>query len=219
MFKFSVFRKIHNVIENIDQFFQVVEESSLTFLQAIKLYLHQGVNQNFMQHLQIIQQNEKTADTLLKEIEKGLYKYSLLPEIRFDTMRLIQRTDDIQDMLKEVIIKFEIERPEFSDELANELINLTELSVKAAQFCCRAAATCFRTASEARLLIENALEYEHLADVQAEKCKRLIFQQTLSMHLAEKIHNRYFVEKIEAISDLAQSVAYTVNLIILKRFE
>lgn len=219
MLSFSLFKKINLVIEKIDQFFKVLDDSSHRFQQAINIYLENNVNIEFFELLQIISQNEKTADQLLKDIEQSLYKYALIPEIRFDTMRLIQRSDDIQDMLKELVVKFELERPNIPDDLKLEFKKLSETSIIASQHACWAAANFFRTPSEAKKHIEHALEYEHKADAQAEHCKRLIFQQLHSISLAEKIQIRYFIEKIEAVSDLAQSVAYTVNLIILKRFE
>lgn len=219
MLSFSLFRKVNLVIEKIDQFFKVLDDSTNRFQQAINIYLDNNINSKFSELLKIINQNEKIADQLLKDIEQSLYKYALIPEIRFDTMRLIQRSDDIQDMLKELVVKFDIERPIIPDNLKLEFKKLSETSIIASQHACWAAANFFRKPSEAKKHIEKALEFEHKADAQAEHCKRLIFQQLNSISLAEKLQIRYFIEKIEAISDLAQSVAYTVNLIILKRFE
>ena len=74
-----------------------------------------------MKRLPVIEK-EKKADLLLKEIEHSLYKYSLLPELRSEVMRLIQKIDDIEDSMKEVLIQFDVESPKIPKELDALLI-------------------------------------------------------------------------------------------------
>ncbi len=214
----SPFRKANAIIEQLDAFFDVIGKSTMLFDDGIKDYLS-GNMERFHENLTKIRLNEKEADALLKDIEHALYKYSLLPELRSDVMRLIQRVDDIQDTMKDVLVQFDVEQPNIPFELHAPLIQLTGLSMHAAQESNTGSKLFFRNSLEAKPHIHEAIEFERKADDLAESIKRKAFHELNSLSLPEKFHIRYFTLHIESVSDIAKSIAYTLNLMLVKRFE
>lgn len=214
----SPFRKANAVIGQLDEFFSVIDGSTYLFDEGIKDFLS-GNTVQFEEKLMQIRMSEKTADALLKDIETALYKFSLLPELRSDVMRLMQRTDDIQDTMKEVLVQFEVERPNFPYVLHAPVLQLTGICSLAAREAITGAKTFFRNSQDAISYIDNAKDFEHKADSLAENIKRRAFHELNELSLPEKFHIRYFTLHIESVSDIAKSIAYTLDLMLIKRFE
>jgi uncharacterized protein len=214
----SPFRKANAVIGQLDEFFSVIDEGTYLFDEGIK-DLFSGSTEHFQKKLIQIRMSEKTADALLKDIETALYKFSLLPELRSDVMRLMQRIDDIMDTMKEVLVQFDVEQPHIPAVLHAPLIQLTGLCALAAREANNGAKIFFRNSPESIPHIDAAKEYEHKADDLAEKIKRRAFHELDELTLPEKFHIRYFTLHIESVSDIAKSVAYTVDLMLVKRFK
>lgn len=213
----SPFRKANAIIVQLDDFFSVIEDSLVLFDEAIGEYLS-GNDEPFRDRLFKIRVAEKKADRLLKDIEMALYRYSLLPELRSDVMRLMQRVDDIQDTMKEVLVQFDVEQPFIPSVLHAPLLQLTGACVFAAGEANKASRVFFRNSQDAYPHIDAAMEYESKADDHAESIKRKAFHELHDLSLPQKFHIRYFTLHIESVSDIAKSVAYTLNLMLVKRF-
>jgi len=214
----SPFRKANAIIDTMDGFFDIIERSGYLFNNSIKDFLS-GNEEHFQTGLAEIRIAEKKADALLKEIEHSLYKYSLMPELRSDVMRMMQRVDDIVDTMKEVLVQFDVERPNIPDVLIAPFIQLSEISSECASRASAGAKYFFRNSADARPCIQHAIELESKADDLAEKIKRRAFHELHELSLPEKFHIRYFTLHVESVSDIAKSVAYTLNLMLVKRFE
>ena len=214
----SPFRKANAISKELDEFFDIVHTGTQLFDEGVSYYFS-GNMEHFSDKLSQIRLAEKRADTLLSKVEHALYKYSLIPELRSDVMRLMQRVDDIQDTMKEVLVQFDVERPHIPPELYEQLTQLTQTCMCAAQNANAGARLFFRNGHEAKLKIKKAIELEQLADNQAENIKRRVFHDLNNIGLPEKIHLRYFTLHIENVSDIAKSIAYTLNLMLIKRFE
>lgn len=214
----SPFRKANAISKDLDEFFDLIDTGTELFDEGVSDYFSGNMN-HFNENLNQIRITEKKADTLLKHVEHALYKYSLLPELRTDVMRLMQRVDDIQDTMKEVLVQFEVERPHIPLELHPQLTELTKLCMCAAKEANAGARLFFRNARDAKPRIEKAIELEHEADGLAEQIKRKVFHDLNTISLPEKFHLRYFTLHIESVSDIAKSIAYTLNLLLIKRFE
>jgi len=213
----SPFRKANAIIGQLDDFFSVIDGSLILYDEGIGEYLY-GNSGSFHERLAKVRLAEKEADRLLKEIELALYKYSLLPELRSDVMRLIQRVDDIQDTMKEVLVQFDVEQPYIPLVLHAPILQLTGTCVYAAGEANKASRVFFRNSQDAYPHIEAAMEYESKADDIAESIKRKAFHELHDLSLPQKFHIRYFTLHIESVSDIAKSVAYTLNLMLVKRF-
>jgi uncharacterized protein len=214
----SPFRKANAISKELDEFFDLIDTGTQLFDEGVSHYFSGNIAQ-FSENICKIRQAEKRADKLLKEVEHALYKYSLMPELRTDVMRLMQRVDDIQDTMKEVLVQFEVERPYIPEELFEQLAELTKLCMCAAKEANAGARLFFRNAHEAKPRIEKAIELEQLADNLAESIKHRFFHDMHNLSLPEKFHLRYFTLHIESVSDIAKSIAYTLNLMLIKRFE
>lgn len=214
----SPFRKADAIIESMDGFFSIVEESIKLFSDGIKDFLT-GDKQIFNANLHEIRQREKSADALLSNVELNLYKYSLMPELRSDVMRLMQRIDDLVDTMKEVMVQFDVEHPFIPSELHEQLIQLTTCCSMSALEANSASVVFFRNSQQAKPHIRKAISLESEADDLAEQIKRRAFHELHQLTLPEKFHIRYFTLHIESVSDIAKSVVYTINLMLVKRFE
>ncbi len=214
----SPFRKANVIIDQLESFFSIIEKSTALFESGVNCYLHHDT-ENFLSILEKIRQEEKKADALLKQIEHALYKYSLLPELRSDIMRLMQRVDDIQDTMKEVLVQFHVETPHIPEDLHRNFRELTSCCMNAALNANTAASKFFRNSDESRPFIELTIEHERQADELAEKLKMKVFHEVEGLDLPQKFHLRYFTLHIENVSDIGKSIAYTLNLMLIKRFE
>lgn len=213
----SPFKKAKNISLHLDSFFDVTERSTILFESGIKNYLKKDF-ESLNHDLSEIRIEERTADSLLKDIEETLYKYSLMPELRSDIMRMVQSTDDLIDIMKEVLSQFDVERPNIPEELHERIIELANLSSKAALEANKGARIFFRDTEQTKKHIEKALRYESQADQLAEQIKRRAFHDLDDLSLPEKFHIRYFTLHIENLSDIAQKLAYILNLLVIKRF-
>ncbi len=214
----SPFRKANTIVKQIDNFFDVIDNSMLFFINGVKAYLSDDAVE-FEENISKVRLSEKNADTLLKDIEHILYKYSLLPELRTDVMRLIQRFDDVVDVMKEVLVQFDVEQPRVPADLHAQLEQLTVVCIEANKEAILSAKVFFHSQDMAKKHIEKTHEYEHIADDLAENIKRRIFHEMDTMSLSEKFHIRDFTYNIENLSDIAQSTVKTLNLLLIKRFE
>ena len=214
----SPFRKANAIIDRLDDFFQIIDSGTLCFDEGIKHFLSGNID-GFHQKLDLGRSLERQADSLLKQIEYDLYKYSLLPELRSDVMRLIQRVDDIMDTMKEVLVQFDVERPHVPSVLHASLLQLSGYCMQAARESNKAASIFFRKSEDVRTHIDNAIDYERKADDLAENIKRKVFHELDELSLPEKFHLRYFTLHIESVSDIAKSIAYTLNLMLVKQFQ
>lgn len=213
----SPFKKAKNISSHIDSFFDVTERSTILFESGIKNYLKKDF-ESLNHDLSEIRIEERTADSLLKDIEETLYKYSLMPELRSDIMRMVQNTDDLIDTMKEILSQFDVERPNIPKELHENIIELVNLSTKATLEANKGARDFFRDTEQTKKHIEKTLRYEGQADQLAEQIKRRAFHDISDLSLPEKFHIRYFTLHIENLSDIAKKLAYILNLLVIKRF-
>ena len=214
----SPFRKANAIIDTMDGFFSVIDESIKVFTDGITAWFA-GDKDGFIMKLDEIRQNEKKADNLLSNIELSLYKYSLMPELRSDVMRMMQRVDDLVDTMKVVMVQFDVECPSIPTELHEQMLQLTEYCSRSATEANSASGIFFRNPQQAKPHIHSAIQLESQADDLAENIKRKAFHDLHSLTLPEKFHIRYFTLHIESVSDIAKSIAYTLNLMLIKRFE
>lgn len=213
----SPFRKATTISKYLDSFFDITERSVILFENGIGNFLNKDYTL-LQSNLNEIKIEENTADSLLNDIEMKLYKYSLLPELRSDIMRMIQCTDDMIDNMKDVLCQFDVEVPNIPLELHKDIIELTNISSKAVLEANSGSRLFFRNTEISKKHIEKTLRYESQADKIAEQIKRKTFHEISSLTLPEKFHIRYFTLHIENLSDIAQKLAYILNLLIIKRF-
>lgn len=209
-------KKTIKLIEDIDRYFDLIDQSLLVFKEGVRNYLysnHEGFNDN----LKKMSALESETDVLRREIENALYTQTALVRSRGDIMRLFEKTRSITDLLNDSLFQFEIETPFIPSELNPEFMKLTEFSTLAVESVVPAAKAYFKAPETVQDKINRAYFYEKEAVKYAQTIKRTVFHNMQSLKLSEKFHLRYFALHIENLSKAAENVADQLAVMAIRR--
>lgn len=209
-------KNIDKLIENIDRYFDLLDQSVLVFKDGVRNYLYSN-NNDFNDNLMKISSLESEIDVLRREIENALYTQTALVRARGDIMRLFEKTRSITDILYDSLFQFEIETPYIPAELNSEFMKLTEFSTLAVEAVIPAAKSYFRDPETVPDKISRAYFYEKEAVRYSQTIKRTVFHNMTSLKLSEKFHLRYFALHIENLSKAAEKVADQLAVMAIRR--
>ena len=128
-------RKANKLIEDIDRYFDLMDQAVLVFKDGVRNYLYSNPN-DFNENLQKMSQLESETDVLRREIENALYTQTALVRSRSDIMRLFEKTRNITSILNDSLFQFEIETPFIPSEL-NQLCMLSDRELSLCPDCFR----------------------------------------------------------------------------------
>ncbi|MCD4651691.1 MAG: DUF47 family protein [Candidatus Cloacimonetes bacterium] len=208
------FRKTEKLIKDIDDFRVYISKASVLFKKAIYDYLHED-NVSFEEQLKQVAMLEGNADELRRDIERTLYSYTLIPEARGAVLALLEKTDNVIDIMKETLLQFSIEKPEIPNELDKMFEQLTEASLEAVDAFLGAFRSYFNDQSRVNEYIQRVHMFESEADRKGEQILRQVF--AMDIELARKNQLRVFIHYIESISDYAEEVADRLAIFTIKR--
>jgi predicted phosphate transport protein (TIGR00153 family) len=216
-FTFALFGATKSLESKIDEFLDLLSESNVLFRSGVTYFLDNGGSDNeaFQQKLQQVDALESRADGLRRGIELALYEQSLIPDSRGDMLSLLEDLDYLINVFEENLIAHSIENPAFPRELHKELKQLLEQSALAVESLVMATRAFLRDANAVRDHIHKVMLYEHEADQLSLALKTRIFKSSLS--LEQKAHLRYFVDKIEQVSNEAEDAADWLAIYTIKR--
>lgn len=209
-------KKTNLLIENIDKYFDTIDNSLLVFKDGVRNFLYAKSN-DFNSNLQTISNLGAEAGMLRREIENGLYTQTALVRSRGDIMRLLEKMGHIVNILNDSLMQFEIENPFVPAELNNDFIKLTEFSTLAVESALPAAKAYFRSPEETADKISRVYYYEKETKKCAQAIKRKVFHEMINLKLSEKFHLRYFALHIENLSDAAAEMADQLSVMAIKR--
>lgn len=209
-------KKSIKLIENIDRYFDLIDQSLLVFKEGVRNYLYSNPD-GFNDNLKKMSALDSEADVLRREIENALYTQTALVRSRGDIMRLFEKTRSITDMLNDSLFQFEIETPFIPSELNPEFMKLTEFSTLAVESVVTAAKAYFKAPETVQDKINRAYFYEKEAVKYAQTIKRTVFHNMQTLKLSEKFHLRYFALHIENLSKGAENVADQLAVMAIRR--
>ena len=209
-------KQTRNTIENINKFFDTIDQALLVFKDGVKNYLY-GHTELFYGNMQTMNTLETETNSLRRQIESNLYSQSALTQMRGDIMGLMERLDHMVDILNDNLIQFEIERPYIPSDLNADFIKLTEVSVLSVESVIPAAKAYFRSPDVITEKIHRVYFYEKESNKQAQSIKRKVFHDMKALKLSEKFHLRYFALHIETLSDSAEKTADLLSIMAIKR--
>ncbi|MBQ7811898.1 MAG: DUF47 family protein [Bacteroidales bacterium] len=209
-------KKIDKLIEDIDRYFDLIDQSLLVFKDGVRNYLYSN-NNDFNGNLEKMSALESEIDVLRREIENALYTQTALVRSRGDIMRLFEKTRNITDLLNDSLMQFEIETPYIPAELNSEFMKLTEFSTLAVEAVIPAAKSYFKAPETVPDKISRAYFYEKEAVRYSQTIKRTVFHNMTSLKLSEKFHLRYFALHIENLSKAAETVADQLAVMAIRR--
>lgn len=209
-------KKANKLIEDIDRYFDLMDQSVLVFKSGVRNYLYSNKD-DFNDNLMKMSSLDSEADVLRREIESGLYTQTALVRSRADIMRLLEKSRSITDILNDSLFQFEIETPFIPKELNQEFMKLTEFSTLAVEAVVPAAKAYFRSPETVPDKITRAYFYEKEAVKYSQTIKRTVFHNMTSLKLSEKFHLRYFALHIENLSKAAEKVADQLAVMAIRR--
>jgi uncharacterized protein Yka (UPF0111/DUF47 family) len=209
-------KKANKLIEDIDRYFDLMDQSVLVFKSGVRNYLYSNKD-DFNDNLMKMSSLDSEADVLRREIESGLYTQTALVRSRADIMRLLEKSRSITDILNDSLFQFEIETPFIPKELNQEFMKLTEFSTLAVEAVIPAAKAYFRSPETVPDKISRAYFYEKEAVKYSQTIKRTVFHNMTSLKLSEKFHLRYFALHIENLSKAAEKVADQLAVMAIRR--
>lgn len=212
----SFFKRIDKTNQQIDSFFDTVDQALLVFKQGVKNYLY-SETEAFSDNLMTMTHLVDDAELMRRELESSLYSRTSFIRMRGDVMRLLERMGHIVDVLNDDLYQFEIERPYIPVELNSDILKLTDLSTQAVETTIPAAKAYFRSQDGITEKIHRVYFYKHEADKQAKILKRKVFHEMNSLKLSEKFHLRYFALHIEELSRASEKVADQLSVMSVKR--
>jgi len=212
----AFFNTTKKLILEIDEFFDAIDNGSLVFKEGVSNYLI-GDTDKFEENIQVIDRLEAKADSIRRKVENDLYAHSLLPQYRGDILRLMEKCDDILDIMKENLYQFDVEIPLIPKKLHTDILKLTKISVSAIETLIPAARAFFKDPLTVKDKIHRVYFFEKEADKLANNIKRKVFHDFPTLKLSEKIHLRYFTLHIENVSDAAEVVADILSILAIKR--
>jgi predicted phosphate transport protein (TIGR00153 family) len=213
--KLSLFGNSKNLEKDMDEFVSILSEVGISFKLIVKDFLSHATSENFEQRIEKITAKESRADTVVKQIEYALYEETLIPDARSDVLRLLEHLDEIIGMYQGNCYRFSIQRPDFPQELHADLLSLTDTAVDCVETLCLTVRSFFRDVRSVRDNAHKVTFYEKESDIKSSDLARRIFSSNLN--LDQKMHLRYFVEKIDSICDRAEDIADELIIYSIKR--
>jgi len=211
----SLFGQTKQLEREIDQFVDILSEVGLVFKSIVSLYLNNGNTDKFDEMVKQVSGMESKADKITKEVERTLYEETLIPDARSDVLRLLEHMDELIGMYQGNCYHFSIQKPDFPKEFHRDLISLCETVVNCVESLCLTVRSFFRDTKSVRDNAHKVTFYEKESDIQFSSLARKIFDSKLP--LDQKMHLRYFVEKIDRICDHAEDIADEIQIYTIKR--
>jgi predicted phosphate transport protein (TIGR00153 family) len=200
----------------IDGYLDRVSTAGLIFQEGVKAYVN-GKKDKFERTFIDISTLESDADNVRRDIKHKLYTYMLIPESRGDVLGLLETLDDIVDICEKVLEQFSIETPNIPEFLKSDFLELAELSSKTVEEVVKGTRAFFREIGMVSEYVNKVHFYEHEADDVEEQLKRKAFNSNEIKRFSQKVHMRYFAEKIALVSDVSESVAERLSVYAIKR--
>ena len=209
-------KKTNKLIEDIDRYFDLIDESLLVFKDGVRNFLYSDQSA-FNDKLKQMSSLDGEIEVLRRSIENDLYSQTALERSRADIMRLFEKTRNITDILNDSLFQFEIETPFIPSELNSEFLKLTEFATLAVEAVVPASKAYFRSPQTVPDKISLTYYYEKEAVKYSQTIKRTVFHKMTALKLSEKFHLRYFALHIENLSKAASNVADQLAVMAIRR--
>ena len=208
--------KVKVLESNINEFLDNVCNAGLILVEGVKAYIRKNT-ERFEQSYNEICKLETHADTVRRDIKQKLYYNMLIPESRGDVLGLLETIDTVVDTCEKVLEQLSIEQPDIPEEMAQDFIELSELSGKAVDSVVQGSRAFFTNIKMVNDFVNKVHFYEHEADQVEKILKRKAFTTDKIQQFSRRVHMRYFAEKVALVSDVAESVAERLAVYAIKR--
>ena len=212
---FSVIKKTKALEAKIDEFLDTILKASMEFREGLKYYLN-GDLEEFEKRSRLVDRLESNGDNIRREVENRIYLEMLIPEARGDVLALLENSDNVLNALADTIMEFSIEKPEFPEDLKDQIENLAGVSVETVEEMVATVRAYFKNITAVRDHLTKVMFYENESDKVGERIKRQVFSKE-DLPLCSKIQIKTFVMYLQEIADKAEDVGDRVAIYTMKR--
>ncbi len=215
----KVFKDRNKELEKeIDLYLGLLKEAALVFHEGVSAYVSDDMATFEAMVVRAIEY-EKEADERLKQVKYTLYRYNLMPDLATDILELMDALDEISDVSKRVLLALKVEMPEIPSVWNGDFTNITQTTVKSVDRLIDAVTAFFKNIRLLDACVIDIGLYESEVDRLEHLLKCKIFDKTmaLSMDLSQKMHLRYFAQKIASLSDVCEAIGNRLAVIKFKQ--
>jgi predicted phosphate transport protein (TIGR00153 family) len=211
----KIFGRTRKLINEIDEFLNILSETSLIFREGIGAYLDQGPSEQFLDRLKQVADGERRADELRRNIQRDMYAETLMPDARGDILGLLESLDGIINQLGETLWNLASEKPVIPEDLRETYRELLDPTVAATEALVLASRAFFRNVGAIGDHLHKVHFYESEADVIIGRLKDRTFAS--DRPLADKLQLKAITESLAAVSDLSEDTADQLTIYAIKR--
>lgn len=211
-----LFNRAKSIENNIDKYLENLLKAGLFFELGIKEYF-ENEYEKFEERVAKVRKLEHESDEIRRDIKYKLYKELLIPDSRGDVLGLLETLDNVIDTAEKVMLRFSIEKPIVWPELKDDFLELTSASVKSVSELVAASRAFFKETTKVSDSLVKVHFWEHEADKIEERIMRNVFEGDFIKDLSQKVHMRYFAERISLLADEAEDVADRLDIYTIKR--
>ncbi len=211
----KIFGRTRKLINEIDEFLNILSETSLIFREGIGAYLDQGPSEQFLDRLKQVADGERRADELRRNIQRDMYAETLMPDARGDILGLLESLDGIINQLGETLWNLASEKPAIPEDLRETYRELLDPTVAATEALVLASRAIFRNVGAIGDHLHKVHFYESEADVIIGRLKDRTFAS--DRPLADKLQLKAITESLAAVSDLSEDTADQLTIYAIKR--
>jgi uncharacterized protein len=212
----GVFAKSKEMEAQIESYLAKIQTASLIFSEGMKDYL-EGDLVSFEERVFETISAEREADGIKSDIKRKLYSHMLIPDARGDVLGLLETLDEVLSTSKKIMHIFSIEHPVIPELVRSDFQKMVNYTQQCMEQLANAANCYFTDIRHANEYINKVHYYEGEVDKLEEKIKRAVFNSKEIKSLSNKMHLRYFVEKLAMISDQSEDVCDRLEVYVIKR--
>jgi len=211
----ALFEKSKAMEGMIDDFLDRISEGGLLFEQGITTFVETGPSGVREEQVKQMRDLENEGNRLRRTIETHLYTEMLIPDLRADVLGLLEDLNFLLGLVEDIFLAFTVEHPVVDDSYKADFKLLVETAVKTMEFAVLAARAFFRNIAAVRDHLGKIAFYEDACDQISTRLKRDIFGSELALN--QKMHLRYFVDKVDNLADEAEDVGDRLAIYSIKR--
>lgn len=199
----------------MNDYFMRVQQSLLTFQEAIEYWFEHGIDSRFRTFFDDAHVQESKADDIREDIDVMLYAKTLLPESRREILTLLERMDHIPNCAESILNQIETQMIVLPETMHGDLRELVRISLEAYHLVMEAAREALGANRHVMVRIEEVDHKESVCDKIEQKLIRELFRGPLDK--ADKILIRDIVLQMGDISDYCENVANFLKIFHIKR--
>ena len=207
--------KENNVFVTIDRHLEAVESTIIKLRELVGAYVN-GEIEKAETLMGEVEELERKADSLRREIERMLYQGAFLPVNRGDYARLSELVDSVADAAESAAHSLILAKPKVPADLKQEILELLDYSLRTYQLLEEAVKALNTDVDEAIEYVKKTEIAEEDADKIEYSLLRKVFESEKITTFAKIIWDKV-ITKIGDIADRAEDASDQVLLMALKR--